>query len=179
MQNVKVLDKEFELYIPQERIAERVAELGAAITADLAGRGNLIFMGVLNGSFMFAGDLMKRVTLPAKISFVKLASYQGTASTGTVKQLIGLNEDLAGATVVVVEDIVDTGRTSDQVFRTLRELGAADIRYATLLYKPASYQGREPIQYVGFEIPNRFVLGYGLDYDGYGRNLPDLYAVAE
>ena len=178
MKTVKVLDKNFKLYIPHDKIQEHIAKVAAQINNDLKGK-DVIFMGILNGSFMFASDLMKLINLPSQITFLKLASYQGTRSTGSVKRLIGLNEDISGKTVVVIEDIVDTGITLEQIQKQLLGYEPAEIKYATLLFKPNAYQGKILIDYVGIEIPNDFILGYGLDYDGFGRNLADLYVLED
>ena len=136
-----------------------------------------LFLSVLNGSFMFTADLMKRVNIPCEISFVKLASYQGTSSTGKVKELVGLNEDIEGRTVVIVEDIIDTGFTMERLVETLRARNPKDIRIATLLVKPDKLQVKLDIDYVAMNIPNDFIVGYGLDYDGKGRNYRDIYTV--
>ena len=176
MKTIKVLDKSFRLYIPHDKIQEHIARVANQINTDLKGK-DVIFMGILNGSFMFASDLMKLIDLPSQITFLKLASYQGTNSTGNVKRLIGLNEDISGKTVVVIEDIVDTGITIEQIQKQLIGYEPAEIKYATLLLKPNAYKGKIHIDYVGIEIPNDFILGYGLDYDGYGRNLADLYVI--
>ena len=176
MKTVTILDKSFKLYIPHDKIQEKIALVAARINEELKGK-DVIFMGILNGSFMFASDLMKKIELPSQITFLKLASYQGTTSTGNVKRLIGLNEDIAGKTVVVIEDIVDTGVTLEQIQKQLIGYEPAEIKYASLLLKPEAYKGKIHIDYVGIEIPNDFIVGYGLDYDGFGRNLPDLYVI--
>ena len=136
-----------------------------------------LFLSVLNGSFMFTADLMKRISLPCDISFVKLASYAGTSSTGKVKELVGLNENIEGRTVVIVEDIIDTGFTMQRLVETLRSKNPKDIRIATLLVKPDKLQVNLDIDYVAMNIPNDFIVGYGLDYDGKGRNYRDIYTV--
>lgn len=178
MQTIFVLDKKFRPYISHDDILKKVTAIAEQINKELKGK-DVIFMGILNGSFMFASDLMKHINLPCQITFLKLASYQGTSSTGTVKRLIGLNEDIAGKTVVVIEDIVDTGVTLNQIHKQLVGYEPAEIKYATLLFKPDAYKGCLKIDYVGMEIPNDFILGYGLDYNGYGRNYPDLYVITE
>jgi hypoxanthine phosphoribosyltransferase len=137
-----------------------------------------LFLCILNGSFMFAAELFKRISLiEAEISFVKLASYQGDSTTGTVKQLIGLNEDIKGRTVVILEDIVDTGITIENIMEQMAKLEPKEVKIATLLLKPDALQKDVQLDYVGLEIPNDFIVGYGLDYDGYGRNLIDIYSV--
>jgi hypoxanthine phosphoribosyltransferase len=178
MQTISVLDKKFRPYISHDEILKKVAQLAKQINEDLRGK-DVIFMGILNGSFMFASDLIKHIDLTCQVTFLKLASYQGTSSSGNVKRLIGLNEDIAGKTVVVLEDIVDTGITLNQINKQLIGYEPAEIKYATLLFKPDAYKGCLKLDYVGMEIPNDFILGYGLDYNGYGRNYPDLYVITE
>jgi len=173
-EKIKILDKEFELFIPNTTILEAVNRVAADINKDLSGK-NPIFLCVLNGSFMFAADLLKKINFQCEVSFVKLNSYRGTASTGQIKKLIGLNEALKGRTVVIVEDIVDSGHTISKLNEELIALEVEDIIITTFLLKPNAYSGALPISYAGIEIPDEFVVGYGLDYDGYGRNLEDLY----
>lgn len=138
-----------------------------------------LFVSVLNGSFMFTADLMKYLDMPCEVSFVKLASYEGTSSTGKVKELVGLNDDITGRTVVIVEDIVDTGLTMQRLVETLKARNPKEVRIATLLVKPDKLQVPLDIQYVAMNIPNDFIVGYGLDYDGLGRNYRDIYTVIE
>lgn len=178
MDTVKILDKEFSLSIPKEKIQLEVERLAAQISRELEGK-NPLFLGVLNGSFMFAADLFRRISIPAEISFVKLASYEGTASTGVIKEVIGLSEDITGRTVVVVEDIVDTGCTMQRLVENLGTRAPESIHICTLLLKPEKLQVPLDVEYVALEIPNEFIVGYGLDYDGYGRNLEDIYTVVE
>jgi len=139
----------------------------------------VIFLGILNGCFMFAGDLLKHIELPCQISFLKLASYQGTSSLGNVKKLIGINENIEGKTIIILEDIVDTGNTLESIIAQIREFNPLEIKVATLLFKPQAYKKELPIDYIGLEIPNSFILGYGLDYDGFGRNLRDIYTIID
>ena len=174
MDTVKILDKEFELFIPEAKIYEAIDNLAEKITRDL-GDSDPIFLGILNGSFLFAAELLKRVTFPCTISFLKLASYQGTASTGKVKRLIGINEDIKDKTVIVLEDIIDTGLTMQQIKKQLVGYEPKEIKVVTLFFKPEAYQTDDHIDYVGMEIPNDFIVGFGLDYDGYGRNLTNVY----
>lgn len=174
MKVVKILDKSFDLSISSDQILEAVQQVANQINIELEGK-NPVFLCVLNGAFMFASDLLKRVTIPCEISFVKLSSYQGTESTGTIKTLIGLNEHLEGRSVVIIEDIVDSGITIQMLHEELVKLKASEIHIASMLLKPKAYSGALKIDYVGLEIPNDFVVGYGLDYDGYGRNLPNIY----
>lgn len=176
MASVKIKDKVFNLSIPEETIIGQVKRVAAEINRDLAD-SNPIFLCVLNGAFMFAGDLMKHVNIPSEISFVKLSSYSGTESTGLVKQLIGLSDTLKGRTVVVVEDIVDTGLTMLRLLDLIREHEPKEVRICSLLVKPDKLKVDLHIDYVAMEIPNEFIVGYGLDYDGQGRNLPAIYTV--
>ncbi|MFN8239221.1 MAG: hypoxanthine phosphoribosyltransferase [Bacteroidales bacterium] len=178
MKEVRVLDKTFREMITQEQIEKRVTELAERINSDYNGR-DVVFLGILNGAFLFAADLFKRINLQARISFVKLASYEGTSSSGTIKELIGWNEDINGKSVIVIEDIVDTGNTLERIVGELQVRKVGDVRVATLLYKPKAYTKDIPIDYYGFSIPNDFVVGYGLDYDGYARNLPSVYTLVK
>lgn len=178
MDTIKIKDKNFTVSIPEEKIMKEVERLAAQISKDLEGK-NPLFLGVLNGSFMFAADLFRRITIPAEISFVKLASYEGTASTGVIKEVIGLSESLAGRTVVIVEDIVDTGCTMQKLVENLGTRSPESIHICTLLLKPEKLKVPLNVEYVALEIPNDFIVGYGLDYDGYGRNLRDIYTVVE
>lgn len=176
MASVKIKDKVFNLSIPEETIIGQVKRVAAEINRDLAD-SNPIFLCVLNGAFMFAGDLMKHVNISSEISFVKLSSYSGTESTGRVKQLIGLSNTLRGRTVVIVEDIVDTGLTMLRLLDLIREHEPKEVRICSLLVKPDKLKVDLHIDYVAMEIPNEFIVGYGLDYDGQGRNLPAIYTV--
>jgi hypoxanthine phosphoribosyltransferase len=176
MQTVTFKDKTFTLSIPAEEIQSVIARLAGQLNEDLKGT-RPIFLVILNGSFMFAADLLKRIDLECEVSFVKLASYSGTQSTAIVKKLIGLNEDLAGRTVVILEDIIDSGVTVENMLEQLKELEPAGIKIATLLFKPDAFSRYYKIDYIGLSIPNDFIVGYGLDYDGLGRNLPDIYKI--
>ncbi len=178
MENIKVRDREFTVSIPEEKIKARVAEVAAQISHDLEGKRPL-FLAVLNGSFVFAADLLRGIETPCEISFVRMASYEGTSSTGAVKQLIGLKEDIKDRTVVIVEDIIDSGLTMVHLLEMLKEKQPADIKIAALLVKPGNLKVELDIPYCCFEIPNDFIVGYGLDYDGEGRNLPSIYTVTE
>ncbi len=178
MNTVKIKDKEFAVSIPEEKILKEVERLAAQISRDLEGK-NPLFLGILNGSFMFAADLFRRITIPAEISFVKLASYEGTASTGVIKEVIGLSENISGRTIVVVEDIVDTGCTMQKLLENLGTRSPESIHVCTLLLKPEKLKVPLNVEYVALEIPNDFIVGYGLDYDGFGRNLKDIYTVVE
>lgn len=177
MKQVKIHDKTFELYIPYEKIRSIVETMADKMNKDLNDK-NPLFICILNGSFMFAAELFKRIDLiETEISFVKLASYDGDKTTGTVKQLIGLNENIEGRTVIILEDIVDTGITIENIIEQLKKLNPKEIKIATLLLKPESLQKEVQLDYIGLEIPNDFIVGYGLDYDGYGRNLINIYSV--
>ena len=178
MKTVKVLDKEFGLYIPQDKIEANIQTVADQINRDLDGKDPM-FLVVLNGAFMFASELFKRLTIPCEISFVKLTSYSGTKSTNVIRELIGLDHSLEGRHVVIVEDIVDTGHTMRYTIQKLKDLKAADVRIATLFFKPNNFQYDYPINYKGMDIGNEFIVGYGLDYDQFGRNLPDIYKIIE
>lgn len=168
----------FEPYITEEKIAARVVELGKQITGDCAGKCPL-FVCVLTGAFPFASDLFRAVDGDAEIAFIRLKSYEGTSSTGAIKEVLGLHEDITGRTVIVVEDIIDTGHTMHNLVAHLRTLGPADIKIATLLFKPDALRRPVKPDYVGFEIPTKFIIGYGLDIDGKARNLRDIYVLKD
>ena len=176
MNEIKVLDREFSEYITEDEIQSRITAMAEKITEDLQGR-DVLFFGILNGAFLFAADIFRQIKLNAQISFIKLASYEGTGSSGKIKELIGWNEDMTGKTVVVIEDIIDTGSTMERIIGELTLRKAIDVKICTLLFKPEAYTKDIPIDYIGFEIPNNFVVGYGLDYDGYGRNLKSIYKI--
>ena len=178
MSTVQIKDKTFRTFIPESEIQRRVKAVAEKINHDLNGK-NPLLLAVLNGSFMFAADLMRYITIPCEISFVKLASYQGTVSTGKVKEVIGINEDLKDRTVVIVEDIVDTGNTMKRMLETLGTRGPESLHICTLLLKPGKLQVPLNIEYVAMEIPNDFIVGYGLDYDQQGRSLRDIYRIIE
>ena len=169
-----IKDLQFKKFIPAERIEKKVAALAKEIEKDYEDK-TPIFLPVLNGSFMFASDLLKEITIPCRVSFVKISSYSGTASTGQLKSLIGHDESLFGADIIIVEDIVDSGLTLQKVIEELRSLGAKSVEAVSLLRKRPAREKNTEVKYVGFELENEFVLGYGLDYDGLGRNLKDIY----
>lgn len=177
MRLITIKDKQFKSYISSVKISEAVKKVAEKINKDLAGESP-VFLAVLNGSFMFAADLMKEINLNCEISFVKLASYHGTTSTGTVSELIGLNQDISGRTVIIVEDIVDTGNTLETLVEILNNKKVKSFKVATAFFKPSAYTKKIKVDYVGIEIPNDFVVGYGLDYDGLGRNLKDVFVLA-
>jgi hypoxanthine phosphoribosyltransferase len=176
MDEIHILDKTFREMIPGDKINRRIEEIAGQINNDLRDQ-EVVFLGILNGAFIFAADLFRRITFPARISFIKLASYHGTSSTGKIKELIGWNEAIENKTVVVVEDIVDRGDTIERIVSELIIRKAKAIRIATLLFKPSAYIKDIDLDYVGFEIPNDFVVGFGLDYDGFGRNLTSVYTL--
>ncbi len=175
---MKLHDKTFEKSIPHENIAEAIEALAARLNSDYDGK-TPIFVGVLNGSFMFMAELMQHIGTPCEVSFVKISSYSGTTSTGAVEELIGIGCDVRGRHVVVVEDIVETGRSIDHVMRTLDELQPASIEVAALFFKPEVYAAAKEIKYHAMSIPNDFIVGFGLDYNGLGRNLRDIYKIKE
>lgn len=178
MNTIEVKDKVFAVSIPEDKILKEIDRIAAELNHDLEGKKPL-FLCVLNGSFMFAADLFRRINIPAEISFVKLASYEGTSSTGVIKEVIGLSEDIAGRTVVVIEDIIDTGCTMQKLLKDLGTRSPEAVHVCTLLLKPEKLKVELDVKYVALEIPNDFIVGYGLDYDGYGRNLRDIYTVVE
>ena len=178
MSRVTIKDKTFEVSIPEAQVKERVRELAQQMSRDLEGK-NPLFLGVLNGAFIFAADLMREMTIPCEISFVKLASYQGTTSTGTIKEVIGINEDLTGRTVVIVEDIVESGLTIKRMMEQIGTRNPASVQVCTLFFKPEKLKEDLTLDYVAFSIPNAFIVGYGLDYDQQGRQLRDVYSLCE
>lgn len=176
MEGVIIHNKDFVEYISSDKIQNRIGEVGRKIQEEM-GDDNPLFLGILNGCFRFSSDLLSHIDAPCEINFLKVSSYSGTETSGKVSELIGLNTSIENRHVVILEDIVDTGNTLDFLIKTLRAEKPASIKVATLLYKPEPYHGRHKLDYVGFEIPNLFVVGYGLDYDGYGRNLNDIYQI--
>jgi len=176
MHQIRVHDKTFVPYLSANEIQTRISALAEQISGDYAGKEPL-FIGILNGSFIFAADLFKRISIPASISFIKLVSYKGTSSTGTVITSIGLEEDLSHKDIIIVEDIVDTGKTLTEFLPSLAKQNPNSIRICTLLHKPEAQRFPLDVDYVGFSIPNKFVVGYGLDYDGLGRNYDAIYQV--
>lgn len=178
MSTITVKDKSFVPFIEEEKLQDAIKNVAQEINQDYKGK-QPIFLGVLNGSFMFFSDLLKSIDLSCTVSFVKMASYEGTNSTGIINELIGLNEDITGKDIIIVEDIVDTGNTLEKLYKILEGKNAESIKIATLLYKPEAYKKSHKIDYTGLEIPNAFVLGYGLDYDGLGRNLSSIFVLKE
>ena len=175
---IQILDKKFQPFLTEERIHEQVGNLARKINVDYEGKRPL-FIAILNGSFMFAADLFKELRIDAEICFIKLASYKGTRSTGNVITSIGLDEPLTGRHVVIVEDIVDTGKTLHEFLPQLLSQQPASLKIAALLHKPDALVYPLTIDYLGFSVPNKFLLGYGLDYDGLGRNFKEIYQLAE
>lgn len=171
---IRVHDKSFETYLSEDTIQNRIGELATMINKDYAGK-RPFFIAILNGSFMFASDLFKRLTVEADICFIKLASYKGLESSGKVVTTIGLDDDLYGKDVVIVEDIVDTGKTLHNFLPRLEHQQPQSLKIATLLHKPEATEYPLKLDYIGFDIPNKFVVGYGLDYDGLGRNFKEIY----
>ena len=178
MSRIKIHDKEFEISIPREEILKEVKRVADEINRDYAGK-RPILLGVLNGCFMFAADFMRNLNIECEISFVKLSSYQGTTTTGVIREVLGLAESIAGRDVIVVEDIVDTGYTMQRMIESLGTREPASVQIASLFLKPARLKVPVDVKYSAFTIPDRFIVGYGLDYDGLGRNLPDVYDVVE
>ena len=175
---VKIKDRTFKTSITEAEIQERVKALAQQICKDMEGKTPL-FLGVLNGAFIFAADLMREMTIPCEISFVKLASYQGTISTGKIKEVLGINEDLSGRTVVIVEDIVESGHTIRNMIESLGTRNPASVHICTLFFKPDKLRENVKLDYVAFRIPDDFIVGYGLDYDHQGRELKDIYTIVE
>lgn len=178
MHEVTIDDKRFELFIDAATIAQKVNETGKLIAKEYRGK-NPVFLCVLNGAYVFAADLLRQIDIPAEVSFVKLSSYEGTGSTGHVQTLIGLNGELKDRHVVVLEDIIDTGRTIHELLPRIKEKSPASVKLVSLLSKPEARTHEVTIDYTCFEIPDRFVIGYGLDCNGMGRNLPGIYVLAE
>jgi hypoxanthine phosphoribosyltransferase len=171
-------DKTFEPFISSEEIDFAIANMAKQMDDDFFDEIP-VFVGILNGSFMVMSDLMKHYRGMCEVSFMKMTSYEGTVSTNKVKQLIGINENLQGRTVVIVEDIVDTGNTIEELKAIFKEKGVKNLKIATLFFKTEAYKKDIRIDYVGIRIPNKFIVGYGLDYDGLGRNLPDVHQLAQ
>lgn len=174
MKTILVNDKEFTKFIDREEIEAAVTKIGSQIRSDLSGK-NPLFIGILNGVFVFASDLLRKFEFDCEISFVKLSSYQGMKSAQKIREVIGLDKNLDRRTVVILEDIIDTGTTIAFAKKKFLEMGAEEVKVATLLFKPDSFKENYKIDYIGMQIPDKFIVGYGLDYDGYGRNYPDIY----
>ena len=177
MKKIQIKDKTFETYLTEAQIKQRIEELGAQIGADFEGE-ELVLLGVLNGSFVVMADLVRAIPLPLSCEFIKISSYSGMESTGKVMEVIGIPPSIAKKNVLVVEDIVDTGNSMAYLMRQLATFQPKRIAIATLLFKKEAFLFNYPLDYVGFEIPNKFVVGFGLDYDGEGRNYPDIYQLS-
>ena len=177
MKRITIKDKSFEVNITTSEIQARITELARQIDTDFNGKKPL-FVVVLNGAFLFAADVFRQITTDCEIGFIRVSSYAGTQSTGHIKNVMGLTQDIAGRSVIILEDIVDSGDTAVYLLNELKISSPAEVRFATLLFKPAAL--RQPFRpdYVGFEVPNDFLVGYGLDYDGYGRNLNEIYKLS-
>lgn len=176
MKIVHIKDKKFTISIKENEILKAVDTMAEKINFDMKGK-NPLFIVILNGAFMFASDLFKKLNIDCEISFVKLSSYIGTKTTENVKTLIGLSDEIRERNIIVLEDIIDTGHTVEDILESLSPHAPADVKIATLLFKPKAYLKKIHLDYVGIEIPNDFIIGYGLDYDGYGRNLADIYKI--
>lgn len=176
MDRITLKDRDFTLFITAADIEKAVSAMAQQLSRDMEGK-NPIFLVILSGAFVFAADLLRKIKTNCDITFVRLSSYSGTQSTEKIREVLGLTEVLKDRTVVILEDIIDTGHTMDDMIHKIRHLDAAEVKIATLLLKPAALRKDLRIHYVGMEIPNDFIVGYGLDYDGYGRNLPDIYKV--
>lgn len=175
---IQVLDKQFEVSIPESEIRRQVGRVASEITRDYEGQ-TPVFLAILNGSFIFAADLLREVSLPCEVSFVKLASYEGVNSTGRIYEMIGLNVDITGRPVIIIEDIVESGLTMAHMLETLRKHNPSSIDVCTLFLKPNKLKVQLDIRYRCFEIPDDFILGYGLDYNQQGRNTKDIYTIKE
>jgi len=179
MSTIKLHDKVFKPYITKDKIAKYVQYLAKMIAKDLGENETPIFIGILNGSFMFAADFVREYPHNCHITFVKLASYNGINSSGKIKHLVGLNEDLEGKTVIILEDIIDTGNTLEEIYRIFKDKKVKELKIATLFFKPDVFRKSLPIDYIGLSIDDKFIVGYGLDYDGLGRSLSDIYQLKE
>ena len=179
MNTIVLHDKKFKICMTAAQIDEAVAKVAEKMNADLKDVDVPIFLCILNGSFMFTADLMRKIDVKSDVVFVKVASYDGTSSTGSVKQILGLTKSIEGRTVVVVEDIVETGNTIEEIHKILADAGAAEVKICTLLFKPDAYKKSIPIDYAALQIPNDFIVGYGLDYNQLGRQYKDIYVLDE
>lgn len=176
MQEVTILDKDFTVMISRKQIENRVKEIAAQLNEEYKDK-NPVFIGVLNGAFLFMADVFRNIETPCEVSFIRVSSYSGTSSTGNMKQVVGLSGNLQGRHIILVEDIVDTGETITFLLNEIAQHQPASVKITTLLFKPAALRKPVKVDYAGFEIDPEFVVGYGLDYDGYGRNLQDIYVL--
>lgn len=180
METITLKDKTFELFIPYERISDAIDRVADKINADFRGCTDFpVLLCVLNGSIMFMGELMKRLDFNCQVVSIKLTSYEGTSTTGNVREAMGLTADITGRRVIVIEDIVDSGNTVVELKEILKSQGASESLICTMLFKPEAYKKDIHIDYIGMEIPNDFIVGFGLDYDEYGRNLKDIYTLVK
>jgi hypoxanthine phosphoribosyltransferase len=179
MEKITLRDKRFKICMTAAQIDEAIEKVAQKLDADLQNVDTPIFLSVLNGSFMFTADLMRKISVKSDLTFIKLASYEGTESTGKVKQIMGLNTSVEGKTVIIIEDIVETGNTIEEMYRILQEAGAAEIKVCTLLFKPNTYKKDIKIDYAALSIPDDFIVGYGLDYNHLGRQYKDIYVLDE
>ncbi|MBS4070611.1 hypoxanthine phosphoribosyltransferase [Algoriphagus aquatilis] len=177
MKKIKLKEKDFEIYLSDSQINSRITEIGLKIKEDFDGE-EVILLGILNGSFVFMADLVRKINLSVHCEFLRISSYQGTSTTEKVKTVMGLTTDIFNKNVIVVEDIVDTGISMNFLLSELSKKNPKRLAIATLLFKKDAFRFNYPLDYVGFEIPNKFVVGYGLDYDGLGRNFPDIYQLS-
>jgi hypoxanthine phosphoribosyltransferase len=178
MDRIRLKDKDFDLFIPEKVIQASIARIAGQIEKDVEGK-NPLFVGVLNGAFMFIADLMYYLNGPYELTFARYSSYQGGSSTGTINEIMPIRQDVRNRMLILLEDIIDTGFTMHYIMNKLRREGAADVKLATMLFKPAALQYDIKPDYVGLEIPNDFIIGHGLDYDGVGRAYRDIYKIAE
>ena len=178
MKELQVKDKRFAVSIPEPELQKEIRRVAAEITKDMQGKDPL-FMPVLNGSFIFAADLLREISIPCEVSFIKLASYQGTHSTGEIREVRGLSQDITRRHVIIVEDIIDSGLTMAHMIDTLKRQNPASISVCSMLVKPEALKVEVPIDYCCMEIPNDFIVGFGLDYDGFGRNTRDIYTLVK
>lgn len=178
MDKIRLKEKEFELFIPEQEIKEAIAKMAERIRADMAGTDPL-FVCILNGAFMFTAELMRQLDVPSELAFARYSSYRGTCSTGTVNEVMPLQADIKGRTLILMEDIIDTGLTMNFVMNKFRNEGAADVKLATMLFKPDSLKCDLSPDYVGLQIPSDFIVGYGLDYEELGRAYRNIYKIVE
>ena len=174
----QIHDQQFDIFLSADKIKNRIQEMAQQLNEDYKDR-NPLFLSILNGAFIFTADLFREINIPAEVSFIKLKSYRRMETTGKVKELLGLEHNIFNRNIIIVEDIVDTGKTLQHILEEFKELGTKSIEILTLLYKPEANKVPLDLKYIGFEIPNEFVVGYGLDYEGYGRNLKDIYKVVD
>lgn len=178
MSTITIKDKQFKIFISSEKIEKTITRIAGLINNDYKGK-TPIFLSVMHGAFLFTADLFKQISLECEIAFIKVSSYEGTSSTGKIKTTIGLDNYVSGRDVIIIEDIVDTGVTVEYLMNDIKQFNPASVKIATLLFKPDAYKKDVKLDYIGFEIPNDFIVGFGLDYDQLGRNLKDIYKIVE